>query len=73
MSCFGLLKRLAPAWVIALLTAATVPAQQQGPAEVASGVSWSNGPPSDPRFFPIAVWLQDPKNAPRYQAIGVNL
>jgi hypothetical protein len=73
MASFGLLKRFVHAWVIALLTVATVPAQQQGPAELAGNVSWSNGPPSDPRFFPIAVWLQDPKNAPRYQAIGVNL
>ncbi len=35
--------------------------------------AWSNGLPRDARFFPIAVWLQDPKNAPRYQAIGINL
>jgi hypothetical protein len=30
---------------------------------------WQNGPGS----VPIAVWLQDPRNAPKYQAIGVNL
>ena len=24
---------------------------------------WSNGPASDPGFFPIAVWVQAPKNA----------
>lgn len=34
---------------------------------------WENGLPSDPSFFPIAVWLQDPKNAPRFQAVGINL
>jgi hypothetical protein len=34
---------------------------------------WENGPPSDPGYFPIAVWLQDPKNAGRYKAAGVNL
>jgi hypothetical protein len=28
---------------------------------------------SDPGFFPIAVWLQSPANAERYQAIGINL
>ena len=27
----------------------------------------------DPKFFPIAVWLQHPKNAPRFQAAGINL
>jgi hypothetical protein len=31
------------------------------------------GKPADPAFFPIAVWLQDPGNAPRYQAAGFNL
>lgn len=34
---------------------------------------WSKGPPSDPDFFPIAVWLQTPSNASRYAAVGVNL
>ncbi len=34
------------------------------------------GPPADPqkeKFFPIAVWLQDPANAPKYKDIGINL
>jgi hypothetical protein len=34
---------------------------------------WENGPPSDPSYFPIAVWLQDPKNARRFQEAGINL
>jgi hypothetical protein len=34
---------------------------------------WQNGPPSDSTYFPIAVWLQDPKNAGRYKAAGINL
>jgi hypothetical protein len=34
---------------------------------------WQNGPPADERYFPIAVWLQDPKNAARYKAAGINL
>jgi len=34
---------------------------------------WSNGPPAREDFFPIAVWLQDPNNAGRYEAIGINL
>ncbi len=34
---------------------------------------WQNGPGKDAKFFPIAVWLQDPRNAPKYQALGVNL
>src|SRR2546423_7241734 len=35
-------------------------------------VRWKNGPPTDPKFFPIAVWLQSPKNAARYKAAGIN-
>ena len=35
--------------------------------------AWSHGPPTDPNFFPIAVWLQSPSNAARYKAIGINL
>lgn len=34
---------------------------------------WENGPSADPSFFPIAVWLQDPKNARRFQEAGINL
>jgi len=34
---------------------------------------WRHGPPSDPGYFPIAVWLQDPANARRYKAAGINL
>jgi hypothetical protein len=33
---------------------------------------WTHGPPSDPGFFPIAVWLQSPSNAAAYAAIGIN-
>ncbi len=34
---------------------------------------WKHGPPSDPSYFPIAVWLQSPSNAPAYKAAGFNL
>jgi hypothetical protein len=34
---------------------------------------WKNGPFADDGYFPIAVWLQDPKNAARYKAAGINL
>jgi len=34
---------------------------------------WTNGPPAGDDYFPIAVWLQDPANATRYQAAGINL
>lgn len=34
---------------------------------------WPNGPFQTCHQFPIAVWLQDPRNAGRYKQIGVNL
>jgi hypothetical protein len=36
-------------------------------------VQWTNGPSSDPSYFPIAVWLQNPMNAERYKTAGINL
>ncbi|MCS7303694.1 MAG: hypothetical protein NZ602_01120 [Thermoguttaceae bacterium] len=34
---------------------------------------WPNGPFQNPTQFPIAVWLQDPRNAGKYKEIGVTL
>jgi ubiquinone/menaquinone biosynthesis C-methylase UbiE len=34
---------------------------------------WPRGPGHQPDFFPIAVWLQSPRNAAKYRAIGVNV
>jgi hypothetical protein len=34
---------------------------------------WSHGLPTDPTFFPVAVWLQTPTNAKRYANVGVNV
>jgi hypothetical protein len=33
---------------------------------------WTHGPPSDPSFYPIMVWLQSPPNATKYKAVGIN-
>ena len=33
---------------------------------------WSRGPSTDPGFFPIAVWMQDPALATRYREAGFN-
>jgi len=33
---------------------------------------WPKGPPSDPGFFPLAVWLQAPSNAQSYREAGFN-
>lgn len=34
---------------------------------------WKSGPPADENYFPIAVWVQNPANAMRYKAAGINL
>jgi hypothetical protein len=34
---------------------------------------WTNGPPADANYFPISVWLQDPKQAGKYKEAGINL
>jgi hypothetical protein len=47
-------------------------AQEEG-ASPTSYTQWKHGPPSDPSYFPIAVWLQQASNAPRYKAAGFNL
>src|SRR6185436_7259109 len=51
----------------------TVAAQEAKPTVETAARKWKNGPPADEQFFPIAVWLQDPKNAARYKAAGINL
>ena len=33
---------------------------------------WANGLPDGEDFFPLAVWLQSPGNAPEFKGIGIN-
>ena len=47
--------------------------QAAKPAPGFTARKWKNGPPADERYFPVAVWLQDPRNAARYKAAGINL
>ena len=35
--------------------------------------AWTHGPPQDPDYFPIAVWLQAPEDAAAYKKAGINL
>jgi hypothetical protein len=54
------------------------PGQDEQGKIVLSGSSspyarWEHGLPADPGFFPIGVWLQDPRNAPRFKQAGINL
>lgn len=42
-------------------------------AQKSAATTWTHGLPTDPNYFPIAVWLQGPQNAKRYQEAGINL
>jgi hypothetical protein len=33
---------------------------------------WPRGYPADPSYFPIGVWMQNPANAERFAAVGIN-
>jgi hypothetical protein len=46
------------------------PARASSPANPYA--KWEHGPSHDASFFPIAVWLQDPRNAGQYRAAGIN-
>jgi len=76
MDCKGAATRCGVVWgwFLALLLALVV----TRPLLAADGTgspyaAWQNGPNKGEDFFPIAVWLQAPQNAPKYQAIGINL
>ena len=43
------------------------------PAPANPYAKWQHGPPKDAKFFPVAVWLQEPRNAKRFQDLGFNL
>ena len=55
-----------------LATVSSAAASGQASAESNPGLIWTNSPLSDPKFFPIAVWLQAPANAERYRQAGIN-
>jgi hypothetical protein len=46
---------------------------EKRPGEASSYAKWQNGPGKDATYFPIAVWLQAPHNAPKFQALDINL
>jgi hypothetical protein len=47
--------------------------EESKPVTGRPALKWPNGPPADEHYFPIAVWLQNPKNAARFKAAGINL
>lgn len=73
--------RVSLLWFLAVLVSwpvgpAALPAQEALAPPVNAARSpyarWDLGPPADPAFFPVGVWLQDPRHAERYARLGVN-
>jgi hypothetical protein len=58
--------------VLLVASAAGDPTTPSVPVET-EYARWEKGLPSDPGYFPIAVWLQAPRNAPRFREAGINL
>jgi hypothetical protein len=58
---------------IALTFFITLSSNRAQEANVSPYSRWKNGPSTDENYFPIAVWLQNPANATRYKAAGINL
>ena len=60
--------------VLAVALAGVVGMGSQASAEYTSPYAqWSNGPSTDPSYFPLGVWLQDPSTANQWKAAGINL
>jgi hypothetical protein len=61
---FLLLVGFALAFVVPSITCADTPASPYA--------KWTQGPSTDPAFYPIAVWLQSPRNAQKFHDAGIN-
>ena len=67
------MKRLKWCAIAALIGAAIAHTGPTTALEKSSGATYQNGLPSDPSYFPIGVWLQQPSHAQEFEAIGINL
>lgn len=59
--------------VIACAFHAPARAADVPPAPASPYAAWKHGPSTDPSYFPIGVWLQNPSRADKYKAAGINL
>ena len=66
-------RRLATLLSTVALAALATLASLAGLASPLAAQQFAKARPKNPKFFPMAVWLQSPRNAQRYQDIGVNL
>ncbi|MFO1499789.1 MAG: hypothetical protein U1G07_15580 [Verrucomicrobiota bacterium] len=55
------------------LSAAELPEEHGKAPQPSPYARWQKGPSADESYFPIAVWLQNPRNAARYKDAGINL
>ncbi len=65
--------RLGMAVLLCLMVAASPAFAQSALKRSSPYALWKHGPLTDETFFPIAVWLQQPRYAPHYRAAGINL
>ena len=72
VAAFLLAAAMIPGTVTSGLSAQDTKPGGSSPAPAAKAV-WKNGPPTDPSFFPLAVWMQPPNRAKDYKAAGVNI
>jgi hypothetical protein len=70
---FLFFRKLTTVQALAAALAAFPCAVQGGDAAASPYARWENGPPGAASYFPIAVWLQDPRQAARYKQAGINL
>ena len=59
--------------IVIILLALTQPDRMSAATDPPSYAGWKNGLSAEASYFPIAVWLQDPKNAERFKNAGINL
>jgi len=59
-------------WAVAAATMMMLTCPANG-EPAADARQWAFGPPRRADYFPIAVWLQAPKNAAKFKAVGINL
>lgn len=68
-SRFSLLFAILTSWSSLTMTAHSA----EQPIDRGGYARWQNGPPAGESYFPIAVWLQSPRNAERFKSAGINL
>ena len=63
----------AAAVIAALMLVPLLNCQASAEEYVSPYAAWSNGPSTDPSYFPLGVWLQDPSTANQWKNAGINL